>query len=157
MSKKDLPLLKSLTDSIKKGERVVLLPPGIFLLISVIGLSIAAIVLISGVVIHLFFSTISTPMKASIQFGSMGIFLVFVVFPALMLFLGKKHFASWHRWFSIFLFTVSFFLLIFDFLNQGIFFKPLLGSLIASGLAWFTTNTAGYILFTEFFHLLKQR
>ena len=85
--------LLALTDSIKEGNRVVLFPPGMTAFIAFIMLMIPASVLFFAPVINIFLTGAPVSIMASLQLGSLLIYVVAVVFPALAVLSGKKHFS----------------------------------------------------------------
>lgn len=158
MDETSLNKMKALTENIKSGKRVVLLPPGIFALILSVVLLIASTVTFFGSVLSLYFNNIDVSYKAIIQFGAMLILVVMVIFPALMVFQGKKKFAGWSAVYALLICGLS--LLIFilkSFEHPGVnFAPPLTISFIGGLLAYFVIRSKSYSLLQEFFYLLKQ-
>jgi hypothetical protein len=150
--------IKALTDSIKSGKRVVLLPPGIFALILSVGLLIASTVTFFGSLIALYFNDIDVSYKAIIQFGAMLILIIIVIFPALMVFQGKKNFASWSAIYALLICGLSLLILILNLLGYpgGYVEQPLAISFVTGLLAYFVIRSKSYRLLQEFFYLLKQ-
>lgn len=151
--------LKVLTDSIKAGERVVLLPPGIFSLITIIILLIVATVTMTGSLISVFASTVDVSIKAGIQFSSMGVIFLFVIFPSLMIFQGNKKFTAWPHYYSIVLVMTSSLLIAIKLLalfNASFSIEPVLFCFFASLASLLLLRSSSFILLKEFFYLLKK-
>ncbi len=159
MTSASLTELKELTDSIKAGERVILLPPGIFTLIAIIGLLITATVTFFGSSISIFASEVEIPIKVAIQFTSMGIFLIFVIFPSLMVFQGNKRFSTLSIFYSISLLILSLLLTlaaVTNLINSDASITPLLISFVSSLLAYILLRSTSFLLLKEFFYYLKK-
>jgi len=152
--------LKELTDSIKAGERVVLLPPGIFSLVAVVILLIIASVALVGSLISIFASGEAPSFKAGIQFSSMLVIFIFVIFPGLMIFQGKKSLSLWMFFYASVVLIASSFLIIINmshFLNYNFSNTPLLFSLIFSLSSLYVMRTGSFHTLKEFFYLLKKK
>lgn len=151
--------LKDITDSIKRGERVVLFPPGMFSLISLVMILIVTTVLVVSSIIKLFFSDYGFETIAVLQFSGLGITFVFVIFPNLMILSGKKKFSVLCFYYTTGLLVVSSILLLAGFI--GIFpiyntMMPLLSCIALSIVCIVIYRSASYLLVKEFFYLLKN-
>jgi len=151
--------LKDFTDSIKRGERVVLFPPGMISLVSLVLILIITTVLVVSSIINLFFSEHGFETTAIFQFSGLGIAFVFAIFPNLMILSGKKKFSVLCFYYSVSLLFVSSVILLAGL--TGIFnlnnaFMPLLSSVGLSIVCIFVYRSASYLLIKEFFYLLKN-
>lgn len=93
--------LKALTDSIRAGQRVVLLPPGIFVVVASIFLLLFTTVLLVGSMISLLGRELLPQHKALIQFSSFFLIIVFIISPSFMLIQGKKKFIKRKYYYSL--------------------------------------------------------
>jgi len=151
--------LKDLTDSIKRGERVVLFPPGMISLVSLVLILIITTVLVVSSIINLFFSEHGFETTAILQFSGLGIAFVFAIFPNLMILSGKKKFSVLCFYYSIALLVVSSAILLVGLtglFNLNNAFMPLLSSIGLSIICIFVYRSASYLLIKEFFYLLKN-
>jgi len=159
MKATSLDNLKVLTDSIKAGERVVLLPPGIFSLIAIIVLLIVATVTLTGSFISIFASTADVSIKAGIQFSSMGVIFLFIIFPGLMIFQGNKKFTAWSYYYAIVLVLASSLFIaikVLELFNASFSIEPVLICFLTSLTSLLLLRSSSFILLKEFFYLLKK-
>lgn len=151
--------LKELTDSIKKGERIVLLPPGIFSLITLVLSIIITTVLIASSLIKIFFSGNSFEIIAALQFSGLGLTFAFAILPNLMILSGKKKYSIFCFYYTLSLLATSSFILLTGFLNfidLNNTTIPLLVSITLSLACIFIYHSTSYLLVREFFYYLKN-
>lgn len=151
--------LKALTDSIKARERVVLFPPGMFSLITLVLLLILTTVLITSSSINVFLKDINFQQQALIQFSALGISFIFAIFPNLMILSGKKHFSILSLYFAWSLLILSALILLMGligFVSLNNAKAPLLSCLAISLFCIYIYQSVSYRLVKEFFYLLKN-
>ncbi len=151
--------IKALTESIKKGERVVLFPPGITSLIALVLILIVTTVLVASSIINIFFYHYGIETKALVQFSGLGIAVVFAIFPNLMVLSGKMKFSIMCFYYSLSIAILSFTILLSGFfqlfsLNNATY--PLLASIALSITCIFIYRSASYQLIKNFFYYLKN-
>lgn len=151
--------LRALTDSIKAGEKVVLFPPGMFSLIALVLLLVINSILITTSFINIFLSETDLQQQAILQFSSLGISFLLVIFPNLMVLSGKKKFSILSYYYAWLLLIFAVFILVLGFSGLLVLNKIaviLIISLIVSLICIFIYRSAAYMLVREFFYLLKN-
>lgn len=151
--------LKALTDSIKEGKRVVMIPPGIFSLILLILLLITSTVTFFGSAISIFAADTETSIKASIQLASLVLLFIFVIFPSLMIFSGKKQFSIISLYYAVAILFISCLILAGAFANQVSIqnsLTPLVICIASCVASIFVYKSPSFLLIKEFFYLLKK-
>jgi len=159
MNRYRLENLQKVTESIRKGKRIILFPPGMFSLVSLVLILIITTVLAVSSIINLFFSEHGFETTAILQFSGLGIAFVFAIFPNLMILSGKKKFSVLCFYYSIALLVVSSVILLVGLtglFNLNNAFMPLLSSIGLSIISIFVYRSASYLLIKEFFYLLKN-
>ena len=159
MNRYRLENLQKVTESIRKGKRIILFPPGMFSLVSLVLILIITTVLAVSSIINLFFSEHGFETTAILQFSGLGIAFVFAIFPNLMILSGKKKFSVLCFYYSIALLVVSSAILLVGLtglFNLNNAFMPLLSSIGLSIISIFVYRSASYLLIKEFFYLLKN-
>ncbi len=160
MSTPPLSELKALTDSIKAGKRVILLPPGMLVLISIIGLLIAATVTLSGPMISLFAHGLPISIQVGFQFVGMLCIFVFAILPGLMVLHGKPAFTTLSVFYSLLLLLASALMLVLILAGVIVsarhFALPLGIAAVTALLALSLLHSSRFALLKEFFRLLRQ-
>lgn len=153
MEENSLTELEKLTDSIVRGERVVLFAPGLWAVITTIFLLLFATVLLSASLISIYGSGLELSNKAIYQFTGLVFVLLFVITPGLLLFRGHRSSRRIKLYYSVALALINI-TSIFA-VNENNHLIPLLISLGASLLSFFLINSPAYRLCSEFYFLLK--
>lgn len=157
MAKIELEELNKIVDSIKSGNRIVLFPPGLFIFISTILLLIFSTVILSGSLVSSFGDNLTQQTKAIIQFSTFIPVIAFVIAPSFMLTRGGKKYASIKEIFIIILTTISLISAVISFITVSKYSTPFIVSTIFSFCAYLLIKSSHYLLFKEFFFLLKNR
>lgn len=157
MNSNKLKNLQEFTESIRQGKRIILFPPGMISLVSLVLILIITTVLVVSSIINLFFSEHGFETTAIFQFSGLGIAFVFAIFPNLMILSGKKKFSVLCFYYSVALLFVSSVILLAGLtglFNLNNAFTPLLSSIDLSIICIFIYRSASYLLIREFFYLL---
>lgn len=157
MDKIDLKELYKIVDSIKSGNCITLLPPGLFIFISTILLLIFSTVILFGSLISTYGENLSQQTKAIAQFSTFIPIIAFVIIPSLMLTRGKKRIVILKEAFSIILITISLILVFISLITTSKYSIPFTISTILSLCAYLLIKSSYYLLFKEFFYLLKNK
>lgn len=150
-----LPELEQLTDSIVRGERVVLFAPGLWTLIATILLLIVATVLLSGSLVSICCSDAPAPQKAAYQFSGLAMLLVFVIIPSLLVFRGLKQFHRIKLGYGVLLSLVGIYSLLVIRPETHLF--PLSLGLISAAVGIVLVRSPPYQLLCEFYYLLRRK
>jgi hypothetical protein len=155
MKEKKLAELERLTDSIVRGERVILFAPGLWAVITTIMLLLTSTVLLSGSLISIYGSHLEPSAKATYQLGGLIVLSLFVILPGLLFFRGYRVSRTISQVYSISLAIISI-ASIFQ-IERGNHLFPLSVSLVASILSIFLIRSPVYALCSEFYFLLKSK
>lgn len=151
--------LRALTDSIKAGERVVLFPPGMLSLVTLVLLLVIDTVLITSSFVSVFFIEASFQQQAIIQFSGLGVSFLFVILPNLMVLSGKKSFSIFTFYYAWFLLLCSFIMITLGLIGLLLLAKVIVILIISFAVSLgciFVYKSPAYILVKEFFYLLKN-
>lgn len=153
----ELSELRKIADEVRSGRRVILFPPGQAFFVSVILLSIAAFGLTTVFVSAELTSALELSVRANIQFLSVLLVVPLVVFPGIMITRGKKRFSALLRTSFLLYLLAALGLIVRDILFRDAGSVPpfvLIVGLSALGL-WLSYRP-GFILYCEFFYLVKR-
>lgn len=153
----DVSDLQKITDEVRLGRRVILFPPGQAFFVSVILLNIATFGLTVVFVSAALTSALELSIRANIQFLSVLPVVPLVVFPGIMVTGGKKRFAAILRTSFLLYLIAALVLSIRDILFLGSGSLPPFALIIGlSLLGLWLSYRPGFILYCEFFYLLKH-
>jgi len=153
METEKTPELKKLVESVAKGERLLLFPPGTWYLIAIIMLLVVSTVAGSGSAISLFASGLPIKNQVLLQFAGMGCVLVFVIIPGIMITRGHKTFKYLMVFYSAFIGLSDLFLLMLD---NGKYQFPIALSLLSAVATLSLLYRPSFMVFCEYFYLLKN-
>lgn len=144
--------INALVESVVQGERVVVFPPGFWVVIAIIMLYIGSTVMLSGMLIATYGSNIETADKVFLQFLGLVAILIFVIIPGLMVFRG-------HRRFNLVLKCYGWVLILGNLLLVFTMFKlPEALSLVLASLAIYLLGSRWFRNCSEFyFHIYQSR
>lgn len=153
--------LEKLVESIKQGQRVVLLPPGIASFIAVNLLLIASFITLFAPILTIIGSDWEMAQKAAGQFGVVLLAVVCIVPPALLITRGRKDLQRWFVLLSSILAFIAALMVVTGMLMdiQAIRDQrpPLYVCIITSSLAAYLARSASYQALTHFYYLLYKK
>lgn len=142
--------INALVESVIRGERVVVFPPGFWSVITIIMLNIGSTVMLSGMLIATFVYNLETGDKAIFQFLGLAAIFIFVIIPGLMIFRG-------YRRVSLLLKGYGWVLIAGNFLLVFTMYKlPVALSLIFALLAIYLLGSRWFHNCSEFYFLINQ-
>jgi hypothetical protein len=153
MGTEQTPELRKLVESVARGERLLLWPPGTWFLIVIIMLLIFSTVTGSGSAISLFASGLSMKNQVLIQFIGMVCMLFFVILPGIMITRGHKAFKYLMVFYSSFIGLSDLFMLMLD---VGKYQLPITISLLSAVVTLALIYRPSFIVFCEYFYLLQN-
>ena len=155
MKESHLTELQQLTDSIVRGERVVLFAPGLWSVILVVFLLLGSTVILLGSLISVCCAELEAPSKAAYQLMGFVALFLFVILPSLLIFRGIKAGRSIMLAYSAVLVGVSICSVLL--LKAESHLIPFFLSLVTATVSFFLLKTPSYILCSEFYYLLKTK
>lgn len=153
--------LEKLVESIKQGQRVVFLPPGIASFIAVNILLIASFVTLFAPMLSIIGSDWEMGKKAAGQFGVILLAVACIVPPALLITRGRKSLCRWFILLSSALAFIAALMVVSGMLMniQAIQDQtpPLYVCIITSSLAAFLAQSANYQVLAHFYYLIHKK
>jgi hypothetical protein len=150
MKSEKLSEIEALVESVVRGERVVIFPPGFWAVIAAIMLFIGSTVMLSGMLISIYGQNIEVGEKVFFQFLGLVAILIFVIIPGLMVFRG-------HRRISLVLKGYGWILITGNLVLIFIMFKlPVLLSLVLASFAVYLIGSRWFRNCSEFYFLINQ-
>jgi SNF family Na+-dependent transporter len=153
--------LESLVESIKQGQRVIFLPPGMMVFIAVNILLIGSFVTLFAPVLMAIGSDWEMKSKAITQLGMIVLAVLCIVPPAILITRGRKQFQQWFKLLSSALACLAALTLVAamtsgwqDLLEQS---PPLYICIIISSLAAYLAQSRRYTVLTQFYYLLHRK
>jgi hypothetical protein len=141
---------EALVESVVRGERIVVFPPGLWSVITVIMLLLVSTVILSGLLISIYGVNLEVDKKVYFQFLGLGVVFLFVIVPGLMVFRGQRKSSGVLRVYGWVLMAVGLFLVTISWAWPAFF-----GLLLAS-LAVYLSGTRWFLGCREYYALLKQ-
>lgn len=151
-----LPELDQLIREIKSGQRMLLFPPGAFTTVWIIMVTLLCSILTIVLTIRAFLHEYPGSYQGIFLLASAGLMIPGYFIPMIMIALGKKQFANWHRCFLFYISALATLDIAVIYLNDDMNLAvPMLATLIS----WNTLTLMrrpNYLLFCEYCYRLKR-